>query len=202
MLNHNPQRRRTALSAAQLSRWRAALSQRGAHVRQPTESTALAIRPGHDEGAPRSVASTQPTTAWVAIPTLSVIPSAVTMAPPTLLQAPKATPPRRPETFRASGIRRSATIEDLVGALSAKFTDDETDIKIEATIVPSSDMTDNTNTALLCFKPRVPWYLEPLHKGSEDAQIDTEVGELSFDKNFFGLTQLYPTPPRRKITAE
>lgn len=91
----------------------------------------------------------------------------------------------------------------MKAALSARFTNDERDmIEIEASIVPSCDATDDAVTALLCFKPKAPAYLDPLYRDFDDTQIDTEVGHLNFDKNFFGFTQLYPTPTGHKITAE
>ncbi|KAI5853952.1 hypothetical protein BZA05DRAFT_444219 [Tricharina praecox] len=116
----------------------------------------------------------------------------------------KAARPRRPETFRAGGIRRSTTTTgDLIAALSAELTDEERDIEIEASIVPSCDRTEDTNIALLCFKPNPPAYLSPLYNGNNDTtKVLTTVGLLSFDKSFLGLPQLYPTPPRREITAE
>jgi hypothetical protein len=112
------------------------------------------------------------------------------------------TTPRRPEVFRVGGIRCDATVEELKAALSARFLDNEKDTKIEATITPPCDSTDDTNAGLVCFIPRAPAYLSPLNTGDDDLQIDTEVGELNLDKNFYGLTQLYPTPPGQTITAE
>ncbi|KAA8901295.1 hypothetical protein FN846DRAFT_781305, partial [Sphaerosporella brunnea] len=112
------------------------------------------------------------------------------------------TTPRRPKVFRVGGIRRDATVEELIAALSACFSDQEKDIKIEASIVPPCDSTDDTNAGLVCFIPRAPEYLSLLNTTDGDTQLDTDVGELSFDNNFYGLTQLYPTPRDQKITAD
>lgn len=112
------------------------------------------------------------------------------------------TTPRRPEIFRVEGIQHQATVEDLITALSAKFSDDEKGIKIEATIVLSCETYNNTNTGLVCFIPKVPRYLAPLRESDDDIQIDTSVGDLCIDKHFYGLTQLYNTTPEEKIAAE
>ncbi|KAF8539829.1 hypothetical protein BDD12DRAFT_736122, partial [Trichophaea hybrida] len=106
------------------------------------------------------------------------------------------TTPSNPECVRVMGIQREVTMEDLIHALSAAFSNDENDIEIDGSIMPPCDTTENTNVALVCFRPKAPRYLDPLYSGDEDIQIDTKVGELSFDKHFYGLTQLYPTPPR------
>jgi hypothetical protein len=44
--------------------------------------------------------------------------------------------------------------------------------------------------------------LDPLYDGEDEDLVETEVGELTIDKTFYGLTQLYPTPSSEKIKAE
>ncbi|KAF8242522.1 hypothetical protein K440DRAFT_565337, partial [Wilcoxina mikolae CBS 423.85] len=111
--------------------------------------------------------------------------------------------PKRPDVFRVVGIHQEATKDALIAALCAEFLDHEKDIIIDATIVPSCDGTDDTNTGLVCFYPYTPRFLESLYEGREDVQIEkSEIGDLNIDKNFYGLTQLYPTIPGGKITAD
>jgi hypothetical protein len=121
---------------------------------------------------------------------------------------------KRPEVFRIAGICRDATIESLTAVLSAQFPNDEKDIKIEVTIVPSCDITDDTNAGIVCFiagirtaasmrtATTMPKFLNPLYEGDEDIQIETEIGVLSIDKHFHGPAQLYPTPSHKQISAE
>ena len=52
----------------------------------------------------------------------------------------------RPQTIRAAGIPRNATIEHLVAALSAKCTDEKDIVQIEGNIVPSCKMADDFNS--------------------------------------------------------
>jgi hypothetical protein len=110
--------------------------------------------------------------------------------------------PRRPEVFRVCGIQHQVTEERLIAALSAFAEDSAVGTTIEATIVPSCESTDDTNVGLVTFTPKAPKYLEPLSAGDDDVLVDTEVGEVTFDTNFLGLTQLYPTQPGENIRAE
>lgn len=108
----------------------------------------------------------------------------------------------RPTMLRVTNIPRDATLESLFSALSCALLPDETDITIDATIVPSCSTEDQHNTALAKYFPRVPKYLEPLSLSCEDIQIETDLGDLTLDKTFYGLTQLYPTAPGERIIAE
>ncbi|KAI5793361.1 hypothetical protein FPQ18DRAFT_167883 [Pyronema domesticum] len=108
----------------------------------------------------------------------------------------------RPTMLRVTNIPRDATLESLFSALSCALLPDETDITIDATIVPSCSTEDQHNTALAKYFPRVPKYLEPLSLSCEDIQIETDLGDLTLDKTFYGLTQLYPTAPGERIIAD
>jgi hypothetical protein len=107
---------------------------------------------------------------------------------------------KRPEVFRVCGIQPQATKARLIEALSALS--ENVEIRIEATMVPSCESTNGTNIGLVVFIPKAPEYLDPLYDGEDDVLVETEVGELTIDKNFHGLTQLYPTQPGEKIRAE
>lgn len=119
------------------------------------------------------------------------------------LSPPAPTMSRRPTTFRVGNIPSSATLPELKDALVNAMAVEECDaITIEATIAPATTHADDdTNTALVTFSPQAPKFLGPLCK-AEDVQIDTPLGDLSFDKTFYGLTQLYPTTPDKRIEAE
>ncbi|KAF8243658.1 hypothetical protein K440DRAFT_38426 [Wilcoxina mikolae CBS 423.85] len=107
---------------------------------------------------------------------------------------------RRPSTFRVSNIPQDASLQDLQAAISGAFLPDENDINIEATIAPSCNVEeDDVNTALVTFTPRAPKFVDPLSNDSEDIQIDTPLGDITFDKTLYGLTQLYDTSPERIV---
>lgn len=126
--------------------------------------------------------------------------STMTETPPIDNSATMTAPPSL-EYFRVTGIHSETTTEELISAVSAKFSDDEGDIQIEVSIVPQCDSTDDTKTGLVYFT-KVPKFLDVLYNGDEETLVDTTIGELYFDKTFYGLTQLYPTTTQRKITAE
>jgi hypothetical protein len=108
----------------------------------------------------------------------------------------------RPVMLRVTNIPQDACLENLLSALSCALLSDEKDITVEATIIPPCSTGDQHKAALARFSPRVPKYLEPLSLSCEDIQIETELGDLTLDKTFYGLTQLYPTPPGERIIAE
>jgi len=109
--------------------------------------------------------------------------------------------PRLPTTFRVANIPSSTPLAELKDALTSPMLIAERGaISIEATLAPS--VTFGKDTALVTFSPQEPGYLEPLNKGADDVQVDTHLGDLSLDKMFYGLTQLYPTTPGARIEAE
>ena len=111
---------------------------------------------------------------------------------------------RRPTTFRITNIPSDTTLSALRNALqSCMLADERAAITVEATLSPSATVEeDDTATALATFSPRTPSFLDPLAKGADDVQIETDLGDLSLDKMFYGLTQLYPTTPGARIVAE
>jgi hypothetical protein len=104
--------------------------------------------------------------------------------------------------FRVRGIPEKVTLDALKRTLSR--VDGNEELKIKATIAPSC--YDRTQTALVQFDP-LPSYLEDSSNvdwDSYDMEVETDAGELfdiTIDKNFFGLTQLYLTKTDN-ITAE
>ncbi|KAI5845839.1 hypothetical protein DFP73DRAFT_476894 [Morchella snyderi] len=96
--------------------------------------------------------------------------------------------------FRVRGIPG----ELALGALEKNLAeaDRNGNLKIKITIAPSC--YDRTQTALVQFDP-LPSYLQDAGSAEWDGydmEVETEEGELfdiTIDKDFFGLTQLYPT---------
>ena len=114
--------------------------------------------------------------------------------------------PKRPKTYRVTGIPLTLTTETLKAALSEHLPSKGEDyIQIKVDIVPSCD-SKFTNTALVSFTPHPPTYLEPLSNGITDIftlyTVVAGYGALVIDMNMYGLTQLYATPPGEKIVAE
>jgi hypothetical protein len=108
----------------------------------------------------------------------------------------------RPQQVRVVGLQRGSTDQFLVQELSETLSDDERDIQMEATIVPS--ISEDTEVGLVGIGPRLPGFLKALNgpDGRDDVQIRTKYGVLSIDMNFYGLTQLYPVQDVKKIAAE
>ena len=71
---------------------------------------------------------------------------------------------------------------------------------IEVSLVPSCTVRDGSQAALVKFRPTLPAVFGDLNK--TDYQIETSTAILNVDKNFYGLTQLYPTVESGSISAE
>jgi hypothetical protein len=108
-----------------------------------------------------------------------------------------------PAVYRVVGIPRLVSHQRLLGELTAKFTAADAGIEIDATIVPTCYSDDDTDVALVSFVPSAPHYLDSLRAGGDDdVAIATAIGELTFDRDFYGLTQLYRTIKGVPIAAE
>jgi hypothetical protein len=60
-----------------------------------------------------------------------------------------------------------------------------------------------TSAVLVDFKNGVPSFLDYLCKYPlEDYQLETDYGDINFDRHFFGFTQLYHPDPARQIDVE
>lgn len=110
-------------------------------------------------------------------------------------------PSSRPAVYRATGIKRPLTEQELVTALEKLFSEDGT-IQIQAMISPGCYSHDVIDVALVTFLPKAPTSLEEMIRNRDSVLIDTEKGQLLFDRNFHGLTQLYPTTKGVAVTAE
>jgi len=75
-------------------------------------------------------------------------------------------------------------------------------VKYTVFAIPSCDDI-HTSLALVNFKNGVPPFLNHLAKHPlEDYQVETDHGDINFDRHFFGFTQLYYPDLARPIDAE
>lgn len=116
------------------------------------------------------------------------------------------TPKKAPIVFRLSGILPHTSQDDVISTLRGFLSPDESDTEflLELMPDPSHDAfrEEQNCIALISFKPAPPAFLGPLFKGRENLQFETALGDLNFDKHFFGLTQLYNTEEGREVKAD
>ena len=102
-------------------------------------------------------------------------------------------PPGTPHELQAF---LSALIEDKIGV-------DCQETSFEISIIPSCYNWDAGKVGLVDFRGRFPSFLGDLISGERDVvQLQTALGDISFDNNFRGFTQLYPVEPSEQATAE
>ena len=104
--------------------------------------------------------------------------------------------------FRAVGLPENATPSDFQ-ELRRFLKDGEELNLIDEAIVPSCP-ADDTLTGLFGVKPPLPSFLDTQTSGTTSASFTFSLrGEdVEIDRNFFGLTQLYPTKLETPIVAE
>jgi hypothetical protein len=70
-------------------------------------------------------------------------------------------------------------------------------------LAPSCYEDGGTRVALMEFKNGVPHFLSELIVNPlGEWQVEMEDTDITFNRHFFGFTQLYATPPGHAITAE
>lgn len=106
-------------------------------------------------------------------------------------------PSKKSAVYRVTGIPHTATLDDLKDTLSNEFSCEESSIRIKATLF-SSCYDDGTQTGLVQFEPCLPASLN----GINDYQLDMGESGVDIDRDFHGLTQVYPTKAGVKIPAE
>ena len=103
--------------------------------------------------------------------------------------------------FRAVGLPTDVTTSDFQELRRFLKDGEELDL-IDEAIVPSCP-PDYTLTGLFGVKPPLPSFLDKKTSGSAPIFSFSLRGEdVEIDRNFFGLTQLYPTEPGKPIVAE
>ncbi|KAF8534801.1 hypothetical protein BDD12DRAFT_858610 [Trichophaea hybrida] len=109
----------------------------------------------------------------------------------------------KPVVFRVQNIPTCIRKHELEIIIAKFFMGTEKDIKIRLDMSPSCQ-GDDTQTALLEFSPRYPTFLDEVVNGKKGAvtkEVDDDT-DISIDKNFYGLTQLYETTLGEKIQAD
>jgi hypothetical protein len=115
--------------------------------------------------------------------------------------APKST------VFRVAGLPTDKAETDvlltLTNTIRGLMTEDELkNIHFQTIGIPSCDGSDTSN-ALLDFKGGTPEFLSLLEREPlQDYQVEMGDVDINFDRHFFGFTQLYPTSPNHRVTAE
>lgn len=117
---------------------------------------------------------------------------------------PSSVPPVRTvkgAIFRVTGIPRALTTDALEAAISAEFSAEQVTVDGNRTRICSSCSDQKMRTALIVFKPHAPLALDNLlSAGTYEVEIRDLQCDISIDRDFQGLTQLYPT--RGPIRAE
>lgn len=103
--------------------------------------------------------------------------------------------------FRVTGIPLSMTVDELGATFSSEFSSEDVALDIDETTLCLSCYDKRTQTALIQFTPHPPQALEGLAH-HDTYQLQLKLGgsgqDLSIDKDFYGLTQLYPTTEEAK----
>ncbi|RFN52394.1 hypothetical protein FIE12Z_3325 [Fusarium flagelliforme] len=108
--------------------------------------------------------------------------------------------------FRVTGLRAEQSDEDLDTALGTAITenlsDNEQHFQFTTALVPSCN-DDLRKVALVEFHDGIPNFLLDLVKDPlDDFQIEMGKDDITFDRHFFGFTQLYTPKPDTDITAD
>ncbi|KAH0538021.1 hypothetical protein FGG08_005382 [Glutinoglossum americanum] len=109
--------------------------------------------------------------------------------------------------FRVTGLPVGETDDDVKSALSKTITGllskDEMQPEMTIALAPSCD-DDKTSIALVEFGSGIPHFLSPL-VGDPLKDRQCQMGsdtDITFDRHFFGFTQLYATEPGHPVTAD
>lgn len=96
--------------------------------------------------------------------------------------------------FRVTGIPRALTCEALEAAISGAFSTEQIRVDTSKTRICSSCCDQRTRTALIGFTPHAPRALDTLPSaGTYEVEIPDLHCDISIDRDFQGLTQLYST---------
>ncbi|RDW59938.1 hypothetical protein BP6252_13025 [Coleophoma cylindrospora] len=114
---------------------------------------------------------------------------------------------RRTTVFRVTGLpigkAEGESQSILAETIQEQLTEEEKQhIKVEIACIPACDQSQ-TLCALVEFKNGNPSFLSTLDSNSLGAwQVEMGDDDISFDRHFFGFTQLYPTAPDLPVTAD
>jgi protein SERAC1 len=110
--------------------------------------------------------------------------------------------------FRITGLPEGRPDDEVLSALRATIDkelsgQERTHIKIDLALVPSCYNDDIAPVALVGCGGGVPSFLSALTNDPlSEWQVEMGDSDISFDRHFYGFTQLYPTEREHVITAE
>jgi len=109
-------------------------------------------------------------------------------------------------SFRIQHIPADFTFDGLLEALRKLYEDDERLVlQITGSLSPSCYPSDHSQVAIVQFNPKPPKFINEVvadRTGSVEYQTIINSSTISFDKNFFGLTQMFKPQANSEITAE
>ncbi|KAL1616637.1 hypothetical protein SLS56_011340 [Neofusicoccum ribis] len=114
---------------------------------------------------------------------------------------------RNSTVYRVTSLPTEHSDDALKSKLSStirrELTREESELKVVIDIVPSCYDTEQEKVALFEFQGRIPTFLSELEENPlADWQVKMGKEDISFDRHFFGFTQLYTPKPGESITAD
>lgn len=113
----------------------------------------------------------------------------------------------RSTVFRVTGLPIGKAEEELQSILAETIhnhltKEEQQNLKVDIDCIPACDQSQ-TLCALVEFKGGNPSFLSHLDLDPlSDWQVEMGDEDISFDRHFFGFTQLYPTAAKQPISAE
>ena len=110
--------------------------------------------------------------------------------------------------FRVAGLPASKSNDELTGTLSTFIQrtlskEEKLKLKVTVDIVPSCYDEKQEKVALVEFKSAIPSFLSTLDKDPlANWPIELQNQALTFDRHFFGFTQLYVPRTDKPLFAE
>lgn len=107
--------------------------------------------------------------------------------------------------FRVTGLPASQTDDALVDFIRRNLLkgEEQSQLNVTASIVPSCSNNGQEMAALVEFGGGVPDFLSTLvAKPLEVWEVEMGNVDITFDRHFFGLTQLYTPKADKPVTAE
>ncbi|KAA8905689.1 hypothetical protein FN846DRAFT_950264 [Sphaerosporella brunnea] len=103
---------------------------------------------------------------------------------------------KTPLVFRIQNVPSGVTSDGVRAAIRQKMAPAEMALTVKVTLSPSC-RDDGSQTGLLEFSPNPPNFLNSVASdalGVEEYQLEMDDGDINIDRNFYGLTALYPNP--------
>jgi hypothetical protein len=109
--------------------------------------------------------------------------------------------------FRVTGFPAGRTddqlTERLISVIKENFREEERGRVAKVVLVPSCQNDGETSVALVEFVGDIPHFLSGLAENPlADLSLEMDDTDITFDRHFFGFTQLYATEPGEPVVAE